>query len=63
MVLARTVWLAPWPETASAGAEAVALPQLGHELVTTLVLPFEVISLVLLVAILGAILISRDTTS
>ncbi len=52
-LLAKAVWSAPWPETAL--AEAVALPQLGHELVTTLVLPFEVISLVFVAAIVGAV--------
>jgi len=43
--------------------EAVSLAQLGRELVTTLVLPFEVISVVFVGAIVGAIAIAHATPS
>ena len=47
--LARSLPLAP---------SAVSLQQLGHELITTLVLPFEVISLVFVAAMVGAIAVA-----
>ena len=40
-------------------APSIPLPQLGQELVTTLVLPFEVISLVFVAALVGAIALAR----
>ena len=42
-----------WPEAPATGG--ISLTSLGRELVTTLVLPFEVISLVFVAAIVGAI--------
>ena len=45
-----------WPTTSS--AEPVTLASLGQELVRTLVLPFEVISLVFVAAMVGAIAVS-----
>ena len=42
-----------WPDTGS--AQAVSLAALGQQLVTTLVLPFEVVSLVFVAAMVGAI--------
>ncbi|MBI3331047.1 MAG: NADH-quinone oxidoreductase subunit J [Candidatus Omnitrophica bacterium] len=47
-----------WPEAPAAGA--VPLATLGQQLVTRLVLPFEVISLVFVAAIVGAIAIASD---
>ena len=38
----------------------VTLPQLGHELVTTLVLPFEVISVLFVSAMVGAIAVAAS---
>ena len=49
-----------------AGGEAVTLAALGQQLVTTLILPFEVISLVFIVAMVGAIAVAatrRDKPS
>ena len=43
--------------------EGVSLAQLGQGLVTTLVLPFEVVSLVLVAAIVGAIAIAAPRNS
>ena len=40
--------------------EAVSLQQLGRELITTLVLPFEVISLVFVAAMIGAIAVASS---
>ena len=45
-----------WP--AAPAAEAVPLAVLGQQLVTTLILPFEVISLVFVAAIVGALAIA-----
>lgn len=41
-------------------ADAVTLPQLGRELVTTLVLPFEVISVLFVAAMVGAIAVAAS---
>lgn len=43
------------------GAQAVPLATLGQQLVTTLVLPFEVVSLVFVAAMVGAIAIATST--
>ena len=53
LVVASTMRSFPWPTNQV--AEAVSLPTLGQQLVTTLVLPFEVISLVFVAAMVGAI--------
>jgi NADH:ubiquinone oxidoreductase subunit 6 (subunit J) len=50
-----------WP--AAPPAEAVSLAALGQQLVTTLVLPFEVISLVFVAAAVGAIALASSGTS
>jgi len=47
-----------WPATPS--ADAVPLAVLGQQLVTTLVLPFEVISLVFVAALVGALAIATS---
>ncbi len=56
VLLVRAVQLLP--ERLAGSKEAVSLPALGRELITTLVLPFEVISLVFVAAIVGAIVIA-----
>ncbi len=61
LVLALTTQALAWPSTPS--AEAVPLATLGQQLVTTLVLPFEVISLVFIAAIVGAIAIATAPSS
>jgi NADH-quinone oxidoreductase subunit J len=48
----------PW-HAARAKPETLSLEQLGRALMTAYVLPFEVISLVLLVALVGAIVIGK----
>lgn len=59
-VLASATQRLVWP--AAPSAEAVPLAVLGQQLVTTLVLPFEVISLVFVAAIIGAIAIATART-
>ena len=56
LVLAASTQALAWPTTSS--AEPVSLARLGQQLVTTLVLPFEVISLVFVAAMVGAIAIA-----
>ena len=46
--------------SAAAASEPVALAALGQELVKTLALPFEVISLVFVAALVGAIAIATQ---
>ena len=50
----------PWPTAPL--AHAVSLATLGQQLVTTLVLPFEVISLVFVAALVGAIALAAQPT-
>jgi NADH-quinone oxidoreductase subunit J len=50
--------LTPWP-VAAFPPEQVSLPLLGTVLFGTWALPFEVVSLVLLVALIGAVVIAR----
>ncbi len=65
-LLAAVTWRIDWPALESwraalspglaipSAARAVPLAELGQQLVTTLVLPFEVVSLVFIVALIGA---------
>ena len=46
---------APLRLPAAPAAEAVTIAGLGQQLVTTLVLPFEVVSLVFVAALIGAV--------
>ncbi len=46
--------------TAPAAITGDLIPKLGTELLTTYVLPFEMVSLLLLAALVGAIVIARD---
>ena len=56
LVLAASTQSLTWPTTSS--AEPVSLASLGQQLVTTLILPFEVISLIFVAAMVGAIAIA-----
>ena len=56
LVLATSTRSLTWPTASS--AEPVSLANLGQQLVTTLILPFEVISLIFVAAIVGAIAIA-----
>ena len=55
--LAHLLFHAPWP--APAAAVPAALPALGETLLSTYLLPFEVLSLLLLGALVGAVFIAR----
>ena len=52
-LLVSRIWAVDWPEAAP--SPAVPTAALGAELVTRLLLPFEVVSLVLVAAIVGAV--------
>ena len=56
--LAHLLFHAPWPAPNSYSAP-VALPALGKTLLSTYLLPFEVLSLLLLGALVGALFIAR----
>ena len=56
--LAHLLFHAPWPAPNSYAAPA-ALPALGKTLLSTYLLPFEVLSLLLLGALVGAVFIAR----
>lgn len=58
-VLGALVGSAPWP-ISNASPIADPITALGREFLTTYVLPFEVASLLLLMALLGAIIIARE---
>ncbi len=53
-VVSKTTW-----QAAGAGAPSLGLPELGRSLMTKYVLPFEVISLISLAALVGAIVIGK----
>lgn len=59
VVLASVTQSLAWPSLAA--GEAVSLEALGQQLVTRLILPFEVISLVFVAAIVGAIVLAVRT--
>ena len=61
LVLAAATQALTWPTTHTAAP--VSLAALGQQLVTTLVLPFEVISLVFVAAMVGAIAIAATPPS
>lgn len=58
IILNKLIAKAPWHDEAPAGV-SIDLPQLGRSLMSTYALPFEVISLVSLAALVGAIVIGR----
>ena len=64
VVLLVALWQVPWPV---AGEQAlrtpnVAIGQLGQALVGPYAIPFEVISVLLLAALVGAVVLARETT-
>ena len=65
VVLAVVLWQVDWPV---AGRDALASPnvsigQLGQDLLGPYVIPFEVASVLLLVALIGAVILARETES
>ena len=59
VVLVRATAPLLWPATPA--AEAISLAELGQQLVTTLALPFEVVSLLFVAAVVGAIALAATT--
>lgn len=56
--LTRILRSAPWPVNSTEGNYSIR--EIGKTLLTSAMLPFEAVSLVLLVAIIGALLVSGD---
>lgn len=59
-VLSLVLWRVDWPVVESTVPEN-SVQLLGEELINTYLIPFEVASLLLLIALVGAILIARET--
>jgi NADH:ubiquinone oxidoreductase subunit 6 (subunit J) len=64
VVLAVVLWQVQWPvaDAAALGAPSTSLSQLGQDLVGPYMIPFEVASVLLLVALVGAVILARETT-
>ena len=54
IILGRTAWKVRYE-----GVTAPSIPTIGKSLMTTYVLPFEVVSVVLVAALIGAVIIAR----
>lgn len=61
--LVRALGQVPWPARGNIAAPPVTLAELGRVIVTDYVLPFELLSLLLLGALVGAIYIARRDSS
>jgi NADH:ubiquinone oxidoreductase subunit 6 (subunit J) len=64
VVLAVVLWQVQWPvaDAAALGAPSTSLSQLGQVLVGPYMIPFEVVSVLLLVGLVGAVILARETT-
>jgi len=64
VVLAVVLWQVQWPvaDAAALGAPSTSLNQLGQDLMGPYMIPFEVASVLLLVALVGAVVLARETT-
>ena len=62
VVLVAVVWQVAWPvaDAAALGSPNVSIANLGEVLVGPYVLPFEAVSVLLLAALIGAVLLARD---
>lgn len=65
VVLAVVLWQVDWPvaEDQALASPSVAISQLGQDLLGPYVIPFEVASVLLLVALVGAVILARETES
>jgi NADH:ubiquinone oxidoreductase subunit 6 (subunit J) len=65
IVLAVVLWQIDWPVASeqALASPSVAISQLGQELLGPYVIPFEVASVLLLVALIGAVILARETES
>jgi len=59
IVLCIAVWVPPFVKAPDSGISFTATQSIGRSLVTTYAIPFELLSVLLLVAIIGAILLSK----
>jgi NADH:ubiquinone oxidoreductase subunit 6 (subunit J) len=59
-IMAPLAWVGNW-QLSSLPPEPDAIPMLGQSLMTTYALPFEVMGVVLLVALVGAIILARES--
>jgi len=64
VVLAVVLWQVQWPvaDAAALAAPSSSLNQLGQDLMGPYMIPFEVASVLLLVALVGAVVLARETT-
>ena len=65
VVLAVVLWQVDWPVAArdALASPNVSVGQLGQDLLGPYVIPFEVASVLLLVALIGAVILARETES
>jgi NADH:ubiquinone oxidoreductase subunit 6 (subunit J) len=65
VVLAVVLWQVQWPvaDAAALGTPSTSLSQLGQDLVGPYMIPFEVASVLLLVALVGAVILAREAES
>lgn len=65
VVLGVVLWQVDWPvaDEQALASPSVAISQLGQDLLGPYVIPFEVASVLLLVALIGAVILARDTES
>ncbi len=64
VVLAVVLWQVQWPiaDATALAAPSTSLNQLGQDLMGPYMIPFEVASVLLLVALVGAVVLARETT-
>ena len=60
VITAATVLSVQWPNAAGIVMDAPTTEQIGESLFTTFALPFEIASVLLLVAMIGALVIARE---
>jgi NADH-quinone oxidoreductase subunit J len=65
VVLAVVLWQVDWPvaDRDALASPNVSVGQLGQDLLGPYVIPFEVASVLLLVALIGAVILARETES
>ncbi len=59
IVLGIAVWRPPFIAAPQAGEAFLTPSTIGHQLLTTYVLPFEILSVLLLIAIIGAVVLAK----
>lgn len=63
LILARIILKTPWPITAKALEAKITVMELGEALMGPYVFPFEVISIILIAALIGAVIIAKKDNS